>query len=43
MAEAVLSVTENQFADIPRELWEQHVLQTARDIPKVLDFMTWAL
>jgi hypothetical protein len=40
MQEAVLSVAENQFAEIPTELWKQHVKQTAKEIPKVLGFMT---
>jgi hypothetical protein len=40
MKEAVLSVAENQFSEIPEELWAQHVQQTAKEIPKVLDFMT---
>ncbi len=40
MKESVLSVAENQFSEIPEELWAQHVQQTAREIPKVLDFMT---
>jgi hypothetical protein len=40
LEEAVLSVAENQFSEIPRELWAQHVQQTAKKIHKVLDFMT---
>jgi hypothetical protein len=40
MKESVLSVVENQFTEIPRELWAQHIQQTAKEIPKVLDFMT---
>ena len=40
MKESVLSVAENQFTEIPRELWAQHIQQTAKEIPKVLDFMT---
>ena len=40
MKESVLSVAEYQFSEIPRELWAQHVQQTAKEIPKVLDFMT---
>ena len=40
MKESVLSVAENQFAEIPTELWKQHVNQTAKEIPNVLGFMT---
>lgn len=40
MKESVLSIAENQFAEIPTELWKQHVRQTAEEIPKVLGFMT---
>ena len=40
MKESVLSVAENQFAEIPTELWKQRVKQTAKEIPKVLGFMT---
>jgi hypothetical protein len=36
----VLSVAENRFAEIPTELWQQHVQRTAKEIPKVLGFMT---
>ncbi|MGD9057633.1 MAG: hypothetical protein PVJ41_07760 [Desulfobacterales bacterium] len=40
MKESVLSVAENQFSEIPTELWKQHVKQLAKEIPKVLGFMT---
>ena len=40
MQESVLSVAVNQFAEIPTELWRQHVKQTAKEIPKLLGFMT---
>ncbi len=40
MEEFVLSIAENQFSEIPRELWEQHVKQTAQEIPNILGFMT---
>ena len=40
MKASVLSVAENQVAEIPTELWKQHVKQTAKEIYKVLDFMT---
>lgn len=40
MKEQVLSVTENQFSEIPRESWAQHVQQRASELPKLLDFMT---
>ena len=40
MKELVLSVAENQFSEIPTEMWTQHVKQTATQIPKVLRFMT---
>ena len=40
MQESVLSVAGNQFAEIPTALWKQHVEQTAKEIPKVLGFMT---
>lgn len=40
MKESVLSVAENQFAEIPTDLWKEHVKQRAKEIPKVLDFMT---
>ncbi len=40
MAEIVLSVAENQFSEIPKDLWAQHVQLRAKEIPKVLDFMT---
>ncbi len=40
MAEAVLSVAENQFSEIPEDLWAQHVLLRAKEIPEVLGFMT---
>ena len=40
MEERVLSVAGNQFAEIPTDLWKEHVKQRAKEIPKVLDFMT---
>jgi hypothetical protein len=40
MEESVLSVAEKRFAEIPTELWQQHVQRTAKEIPKVLGFMT---
>ncbi len=40
MEERVLSVAENQFSEIPKDLWAQHVQLRAKEIPKVLDFMT---
>ncbi len=40
MKEQVLSVTENQFSEIPRELWVQHVQQRATELPELLDFMS---
>jgi hypothetical protein len=40
MEERVLSVAENQFAEIPTDLWKEHVRQRAKEIPKVLGFMT---
>ena len=40
MKESVLSVAENQFSEIPTELWKQHVKQMTEEIPKVLSFMT---
>lgn len=40
MKESVLSVAENQFSEIPTELWKQHVKQIAKEIPNVLGFMT---
>ena len=40
MKEAVLSVADNQFAEIPTELWQQHVQQRAKEIPNILEFMT---
>ena len=40
MAEAVLSVAENQFSEIPRALWAHHVQLRATELPKTLAFMT---
>lgn len=40
MDELVLLVAENQFSEIPRDLWAQHVQLRAKEIPNVLDFMT---
>jgi hypothetical protein len=40
MKESVLSVAENQFSEIPTELWKQHVKQMTKEIPNVLSFMT---
>ena len=40
MKEQVLSVVENQFSEIPEELWAQHVQLRAKEIPEVLGFMT---
>lgn len=40
MKESVLSVAESQFAEIPTDLWKEHVRQRAKEIPKVLGFMT---
>ena len=40
MKASVLSVAGNQVAEIPTELWQQHVEQTAKEIPKALGFMT---
>lgn len=40
MTKSVLSVAENQFSEIPEELWAQHVQLRAKEIPKVLGFMT---
>ena len=42
MKENILSSAGNQLTEIPREIWEQHVDQTSKDIPKVLGFMTEA-
>ena len=42
MKENILSSAGNQLTKIPREIWEQHVDQTSKDIPKVLGFMTEA-
>jgi hypothetical protein len=40
MEESVLSIAENQFSQIPQEIWEQQVKLRAKEIPKVLGFMT---
>jgi hypothetical protein len=40
MQETVLSIAQNQPAEIPRELWEQHIEQNAGGIPERLKFMT---
>ena len=42
MKENILSSAGDQLTEIPREIWEQHVDQTSKDIPKVLGFMTEA-
>ena len=42
MKEYVLSGAGNQLAEIPREIWEQHVEQTPQGISKMLSFMTKA-
>ena len=40
MKGTVLATEDRQLIEIPRNLWEQHAEQSARDIPKVLKFMT---
>ena len=40
MKASVLSVDQNQLSEIPTELWKQHVKQRAKELPKVLGFMT---
>jgi hypothetical protein len=42
MKENILASAGNQLTEIPREIWEQHVAQTAQDISKKLGFMTKA-
>ena len=42
MKEHILASAGNQFTEIPREIWEQHVAQTTKDISKKLNFMTKA-
>ena len=40
MKEYVLSGEGNQLTEIPRDIWEQHVAQSPREIKKMLGFMT---
>ena len=40
MKAQVLTVAANQFSEIPRELWAQHVQLRAKKLPEALAFMT---
>ena len=40
MEETVISIAQNQLAEIPIDLWKQHIEQTVRGIPETLKFMT---
>jgi hypothetical protein len=40
MDETVLSIAQNQPAEIPIDLWKQHLEQSVRGIPERLKFMT---